>query len=452
MKTALGPALLTVLLTSSAPALANGRFPESNHIFVFPHDPDLVLLRVTFGLLVSHDRGKTFDWVCEQAIGYSGAEDPMYAVTPSNTYMASTFQGISVSRNQACGWAFAGGELTSQVFIDLATNPKDAKDVVVFASSYDRQDDAGQVLFLSKIWETKDDAQTFTALGTKLDPSLLGYTIDLAASDPNRIYISAVRDPGASPTGYLLTSKDHGQTWNELTVPLEGAERSVYIAGVDPHDAERVYLRTFNSSDKPARLLLREASPDGGPATLRTLYTSIAPLLAFALSPDGSRVYIGGLRDGVKSANTTDFVFEDRASIEAQCLTATSDGLWACSTEKSGFIAGFSKDDGRTFEPRLDFCTIRGPLACPAETPTGSVCPPVWPAQRSFLGCSATGDAGAAGQTSPDAGAPGAPLSASGSGCSSQGSDARVGMWGAIVSFVGAAIVMLRRSRRRARP
>ena len=37
-------------------------------------DPDLVILRVTFGLLVSHDRGKTFDWVCEQSINVTGGQ------------------------------------------------------------------------------------------------------------------------------------------------------------------------------------------------------------------------------------------------------------------------------------------------------------------------------------------------------------------------------------------
>ena len=269
---------------------------------------------MTFGLLISHDRGKTFDWVCEQSIGYIGIEDPMYAVTPSGSYLGTTFSGVSLSHDKACGWSFVGGDLADQVFIDLAPNPKDLKNLVVFASSYARQDDAGNILFLSKIWETKNEGQSFEPLGQPLDPGLLGHTVDLTTSDPNRIYVTAVRNPGVSPIGILLTSKDHGQSWEEMTVPLENNERAVFIAAVDPTDAERVYLRTANNPDKGSRLLLREAT-DGGPATIRTIYQATGALAGFALTPDGKKVYIGGPRDGSRSpARRTSRSPSDRSS------------------------------------------------------------------------------------------------------------------------------------------
>jgi hypothetical protein len=436
-------------MLASSPARANGRFPESNQIVFAANDPDLVLLRVTFGLLVSHDRGKTFDWVCEQSIGYSGVEDPMYAVTPSNKYVATTFQGLSVSSDRACGWSFASGELENQVFIDLSANPKDTKNVLVFASSYDRQDDAGNVLFNSRIWETKDEAQTFEQLGPKLDPGLLGYTIDLTATDPNRLYVTAVRNPGAQPKAFLLTSKDHGKTWEETQVPLEGTERAIFVAGVDPNDAERVYLRTSNTAqDKPTRLLVREA-PDAGPATIRSIYAAAGPLLGFALAPDGSKVYVGGPKDGVKVASTTDYAFQQRSTIQAQCLAINADGLWACSNEQNGFVAGLSKDDGVTFEPRLHFCDIRGPLGCSPGTPTNDRCSPLWPAQKAALGCEAADvDASSILDASPDAPRGFQPMSEpKSSGCDCHAAPA--GPWGALVSVVGAAIALVRRARRR---
>lgn len=440
-------AVAAAILASAPVALANGRFPESNQIAFAAHDPDLVLLRVTFGLLVSHDRGKTFQWVCEQSIGYSGVEDPMYTVTPSNAIIGTTFQGLTVTRDNACNWSFATGELNEAVFIDLSANPKDAKNVVVFASSYDKEDDAGKYYFTSKIWETKDEGQTFQQLGAALDSSLLGYTIDLTSTDPNRIYASAVRHPGPTPKGVLLTSKNHGQTWEEEPVQLLEEERSFFIAAVDPTNAERVYLRTYATSiDKPTRLLLREADPDGGAPTLRTVYAAPSALQGFALSPDGAKVYIGGPKDGVKVASTQDFVFEQRSNVEVQCLALGPDGLWACSNERSGFVAGLSKDDGATFEPRLRFCDIGGPIAsCGPGTATNDRCAQLWPEQKQILGCG--GDTGVPGDGGfADAGPGFAPDKPPPSGCDCHASPA--GPWGAFVSVVGAAVALLRRSRR----
>ncbi len=440
--------MLAAVLTSAPLARANGRFPESNQIVFAEHDPDLVLLRVTFGLLVSRDRGKTFGWVCEQSIGFSGVEDPMYTVTPSNAIVGTTFQGLTTSRDNGCGWSFAGGDLEKQVFIDLTANPKDKKNIVVFASSYDRQDDAGQILFSSRLWETKDEAQTFQQLGPPLDPSLLGYTVDLTASDPNRIYVTGVRDPGTEKArGFLLTSKDHGQTWAEEQVPLVSGERALWVAAVDPNDAERVYLRTSNMVDKPTRLILREAEPDGGTPTLRTVFTAQGALMGFALSPDGSKVYAGGPKDGVNVASTQDFAFEHRSNIEIQCLAINPEGLWACSNEQSGFIAGVSTDDGATFQPRLRFCDISGPLAtCGPGTPTNALCSPGWPTQKALLGCGALPDAGSGDGGFVDVGGFPPPPPKPGN-CDCHASPA--GPWGAVVSAAGIAVALVRRARRR---
>src|SRR5205807_1940663 len=125
--------------------------------------------------------------------------------------------------------------------------------------------------------ETTDQGATFTQLGTALDTRYLGYTIDLTATDPNRIYITAVKDPGPNSVGVLLTSKDHGKTWSEQVVPFIDTERALYIAAVDPRDADKVYIRLQNNPDKPGRLLVREANVDGGEAALRTIYTGKAP-------------------------------------------------------------------------------------------------------------------------------------------------------------------------------
>ena len=382
------------VLFSANEAHANGRFPESNQLIFSKTDHDLVLLRVTFGLLVSHDRGKTFDWVCEQSIGYSGVEDPMYATTPNGRFIATTFQGITGTDDQACSWKFAQGDGLTQVFVDLTQNPNDPANIVAFSSGYLRADDAGNTLFKSQLWETKDEGRSFTKLGPELDPQLLGYTLDVTKSDPNRIYLTAVRGNAA----LLLTSRDHGTTWTEQQLPLVGTERSIWIAAIDPDDADKVFLRTSNNPDAPGRLILREKDPtDPEKGTFKTLFTSKAPLDGFAISPDRSKIYVGSPLDGVYMAHTSDYQFTQQTTTAVKCLAAADDGLWACSNEGQlpvGFIAGISQDDGKTFSPVAHFCSIRGPLSCAQGSTTASLCVPVWPLQRDTLGCTDVPDAG----------------------------------------------------------
>jgi hypothetical protein len=431
----------------SSPASANGRFPESNAIFVTESDPDLVLLRVTFGLLVSHDRGKTWSWVCEKSIGASGVEDPMYTVTPGGTIVGTTFQGVAVSHDRACSFAYAGGELGSLVFVDLASKPTDPKTIVAFASSYERQDEDGGILFRSQLYETTDEAKTWTPLGQRFDPYLLGETVDYAARDPDRIYVSAIRNPGEIPKAALLTSKDHGKTFVTTEIPLVSSERAVFIAAVDPTNADRIYLRTQNATDLPSRLIV---SDDGG-KTFRDVYAAQGALLGFALSKDGKTVWVGGPKDGVRMASTTDFGFRQKSTIEVQCLTWTPDGLWACSSEKNGFVAGLSKDEGATFEAKLHFCDVTGALSCPPGTATKTQCEPAWPQQASLLGCAASADGGADGGdggTNPD-----------GDGSGGGGKSCRCGVVGApspltallagAASLAGVASFVARRRRRR---
>ncbi len=438
-------------------AHANGRFPQSNAIFFAPNDPNVVLLRTTFGLITSADRGKTWDWVCEQSVGLAGVEDPMYAVTPDGTMMSSTFQGLSVSHDKACNWSFVGGALDSLVFIDLASRPSTPGDVVAFASSYAGQDDAATIFFKSTLFETTDQGKTFAPLPAVFSQELLGETVDVTPSDPDRIYVSAVRDPDVNTTAWLLTSIDHGKTFVEHQIPLVQTEHAAFIAAVDPVNADRLYVRTSNAVDQPSRLLV---SDDAG-KTFRTVFTAKGPLLGFALSNDGQKVYIGGPSDGLQAASTTDFAFTKKSTVEVQCLKLADDGLWTCSSEKSGFVVGLTKDEGATFEPKMHFCDIRGPLTCAPGTSTNVQCSlggpapdavPRWPGQRATLGCSASVPDGGpeldGSVNGPDGSMePAAPPPMDGGGGCSVRAPSPTPV-AALLAAIGASIALVRRRRR----
>jgi len=438
--------------TSLAPsvAYANGRYPSTNAFFFSPNEPDRILLRVTFGLLVSTDHGKSWDWVCEQALGLSGSldEDPMYAITPSGAIVSSTFHGVDVSTDRLCTFPLVGAPLGSRVFVDLTSRPATPAEILVFASSR-----SGEGVYDSELLETKDEAKTFTSIGTPFpSKAFLGETVDVAPSDPERLYVTGIENKGLDERKTtLFTSRDHGKTWSGVAVALEGTEGSLYIAGVDPTNADRVYLRTSNLFDQPTRLIL---SDDGG-KTFRTIFAAKNPVAGFALAPDGTRVWVGSAADGLHSASTTDFAFTQKSKVQIQCLAYSADGLYACSNENNGFVAGLSKDEGATFTPVLRFCDIRGPLqGCATGTATqfectagGKIGKPPWPFQRLQLACDLP-DGGGRRDAGVDAGPAPAPAAPDDEGChTAPGSTGLASA--AFAAVLGALGVGLARRRRR---
>src|SRR4051794_18653606 len=81
-------------LCSAASAYANGRYPKADQLVTAPDDGDFLAVRATFGVLVSRDAGKSWDWICERAIGYTGVQDPTLGLLEGGTLLASLSEGI----------------------------------------------------------------------------------------------------------------------------------------------------------------------------------------------------------------------------------------------------------------------------------------------------------------------------------------------------------------------
>lgn len=382
--------LLALGLGAGGEARANGRFPASNAVIFSPANPDHVMVRVTFGLLATRDAGKSWRWICERAIGFSGLEDPSYTVTKTGTIVAGLFEGIRVSRDGGCTWdAVSTAGFT--VFIDTTLRADGA--VFALASAYDKQGDAG-ILFKSQLFVSHDDAKTFEKVGDLLDPTLLAESVEVSASDPSRVYISAVRGDSGPRQGVLLVSNDGGKKWIErkITPPTPGGahdggksgELAPFIAGVDPLKADRVYIRTSASPENPTRLLVTD---DAG-KTFRTLVSAKGPLLGFALAADGKTVAAGGPDDGLFGGAFDAKELTQTSALKVQCLGRGGAGhdLWACSNEASGFVAGSSSDDGAKFVPRLHLADISGALACQPGTGVAKDCEADWPKMQSQMG------------------------------------------------------------------
>jgi hypothetical protein len=491
MRLRVASALGAAVLLSALPAPANGRFPASNEFPFSPNNPDVIWLRTTYGILPSTDNGTTWSYICEDVMGLvsqggSGYEDPSIGLMANGNVVAADSRGVDLSTDQGCTWTCQGGMLAGQQVVDLDVFPSDMSKAVALVSTI-APNDGSTSNFDTQIFLTTDNGVTWTPLGPPLDPSVSVETIDVPNSDPTRVYVSGTRGFGGDKTASLFMYSMTSNTWTEQAIPAfdPTQELAIFIAGVDPNDADLVYLRTQGQAQGgESRLFVTQnaSAADGGavfvtptagsfdtPAALPS--EIVGELLGFALSPDGSKVWVGTRETGLWMASTSDFNFTSvNPNVQIQCLATRGSELWACSNSsysKAGWVAGVSTDDGATFTEKLCSVTaITSVLDCPAVDAghegcgstgnTAEVCPSVLAnictldsATDNFM-CEPCGPDG--GPESPpsgggaDAGSHGAAKNASSCGCSAVGNAG-----GAAGSVVGLIFIGVAVSRRRAR-
>lgn len=426
--------LAATLCGAPGTADANGRYPAAGLIAVDPSDPDHIVVRATYGLLSTEDGGKTWRWTCEQAIGFSDNEDPMIAIAKNGTLLAGVFKGLSVSTDRGCDWSYIGGDLEDRYVIDLATEKPSPDRAVAIASN-----GIGGGLFKTQVFETTDNGATWQQAGTNLPEEFLGLTIDVAPSDPNRLYASG-RYGSPDYQGAIERSDDRGQTWQHLEVTGSNDKSLPYLSAIDPNDPDVLYVR-LDWAEADALIV----SKDGG-ASWEQVFAGQGALPGFALSPDGSKVAIGGDKDGIWIAPTSTLEFTKVSPVRAKCLLWTSDTFFACADEfKDGFTVGVSKNEGATFEPLHHLREIC-PLECPAGTTTAESCEIQWGALALTIDALPCDE--------PDAGAPTSVASAGSSNEEGPGCSCGVengGATGGSLLLAAAALSAALRRRRRYR-
>jgi photosystem II stability/assembly factor-like uncharacterized protein len=407
-KTIFAACAAATVLVFAASSRANGRFPAANQLVFGPNDPNLVVLRTTYAVLPSNDNGATWRFLCEGILGLPSdqGEDPSVGVMADDSLLAGVpgyvggGLGLSVSADRGCNWNCIGGGLAHQSVIDIAVRPDTPSSAVAITGTYQTSDAASAVTY-SQIFETTDNGKTWAPIGQPIDPSVLVTTIDVAKSDPARIYVTGTRGLGSGRTASLFVSADRGNTWIEKAIPQFNADQelAVYIGAVDPNSADRVYLRssalmtggqsrlyfTGNAgADAGTTIAVSGSLPDDGGFTVEAGAANdiTGELLGLALSPDGSKIYVGTVETGLWMARTSDMVFQRKnPNVRVKCLATRNDELWACSDISSGFVVGESLDDGVTFTPKMHYVSsVCGPVDC-APNPGGP------------LGCGATDNA-----------------------------------------------------------
>jgi photosystem II stability/assembly factor-like uncharacterized protein len=388
VRTLWGPAVTaaTLALIVTAPARANGRYPLADQIAVDPRNPAHVVARATFGLLDSDDGGQSFRWICERAVGYFGVEDPPIAVTADGSTVVASSKGISVSSDGGCSWIRNPGLTGTWFGVDVTVVPARPHEALALVSSF--TDGA----YTASILKTINDGVTWNQVVPSLGASFLATTLEVAPSDPDRVYVSGKVLPGGSAA--MLRSDDGGRTWTRSSLEISGAY-SIFIGAVDPQNPDVVYLRTH--ADDIGRVALTS----DGAATWREIWQAPTDVSGFALSPDGVTVAVGGSSVGVSVASTVDYAFRKTSNVGAYCLTFWGDKLLVCTKEAiDNFSLGISDDLGEHFAPLLRLGEVL-PRACAADT-SASICAPEWSDIATTIGADAGKHPADAGPTGGD--------------------------------------------------
>jgi hypothetical protein len=449
-------ALVSAVALAPRPAHANGRFPMAQVVLApTGGDVGLVVVRTTFGVLISRDGGATFDWVCEENLGFTGTWDPPLALLPGGALVVAPPRGLR-STKDFCSFE-AEDALRDETVVDLTT----VKEKLFAATSTE-----GAPSF---VW--RRTRRGWERLGKGV-PGLQIDTIEVAPTRTERVYVTGYLAAGGRKA-HFLRSDDGGKTLVETNPKLERDGR-LFVSAVDPRDPNRVYVRQLHGAGSE---LYR--SDDGGKTLIHVLHMN-GGMTGFALRDDGSTVFAGSgdPSEGLLRSRDRGKTWEVASKLAVLCLKSAGKRLFVCSNHflPGGFPVGVSEDDGTTVRPLFRLADIRGPLGCDAGA--SEACERVWPATRALLTPSPV-DADAAApdeRTDDDAAAPTTPAASVGSEADARGggpgahdgrsracdcataigaprSTADVNARGAFATLAIAAFgVVLRRARRRRSP
>jgi len=365
---ALGTACVLALTTQ---VLANGRPPQTSSISFRPGLESEIVAGTSFGLLVSKDGGTTWRWMCEDALPYGGMYDPDYEVMNSGTFFATTFDGLKVNRD---GCTF---DLTP-----LAPPPKEPPDIKFFSVTARASDNTYYAAAADptdgKIYKSVDEGRNFTPLGT---PGELGdwwQSLEVAPSDPMRLYLTGFRfvqvpDAGSTKELLFFTSTNGGMSWTPISLSAFTAMKNstLEIAAVSRTNPLHVFARVTLEDNAIADGIYE--TTNGGGAWTKVLSKNASITLVLRANGD---VVAGTQTMGTfKRANGQTTWTELTTAPHPNCLVENAAGeVWAC-TQNYGTPGvpmdgyGIMKStDLVTWTPVLKYQDITEPVTCPSDT------------------------------------------------------------------------------------
>ena len=362
-----------VIISAARPARADGAFPDSLQILLPADQPNVIGLATNFGVILSEDAGRTWQWVCE-------GDELQYATLfqvgppPLNRFFAASIHGVVSSDDLACTWTVAGGLFAGSAGRDVFPDPADPDHVLAIALPIQ-----GQAVF-----ESTDGGLTFDRVVHQAGPQETVVGVEIAASDPRTLYVAGYLGPGVRPQ--LLRTFDGAATWETIDLQSVLGSSFVRIIAVDGSNPRRLYLRSQAAAYE--ELVISE---DGG-TTLARPVRIMGQLGGFAVLPSGTIVVGGVANVGTTKVGAAFRSRDGGLTFEpwpnpprVRALAHRGGTLYVAGDNyNDGFALAVSADEGTTLTPILRYEDVSAVKPC-VRAACGATCDyevsiGVWPA------------------------------------------------------------------------
>ena len=376
-----------MIIGAARPARADGAFPDSLQILLPADRPNEIGLATNFGVILSEDTGRTWQWVCE-------VEELQYAILyqvgppPLNRFFAASIHGVVWSDDLACTWNVAGGLFAGAVGRDVFPDPSNPDHVLAIALPIQ-----GQAVF-----ESTNGGLTFDSVLHQAGSQETPVGVEVAASDPRTIYVVGYFGPGVRP--YLKRTSDGGATWETVDLQQVVGSNPVRIIAVDRSNPRRIYLRVQAAAYEELAI-----SDDGGTTLVRPVRI-MGQLGGFAVLPSGTIVVggvanVGTMKTGAAfRSRDGGLTFEPWPNPPRVRALAHRDGMLFVAGDNfnDGFALAVSTDEGTTLTPILRYEDVSAVKSC-VRAACGTACDyevsiGVWPSSV----CDAAAPGGDAGE------------------------------------------------------
>jgi photosystem II stability/assembly factor-like uncharacterized protein len=378
-------------------ARADGAFPDSLSIYAPADRPHEIVVATNFGILVTEDDGKTWQWICEQAIGSYAS---LYQMGAPPAHAMYTIAGTQLLTSMdTCSWGKAGGSLMNALAHDEFADPNEPGKVFALARLMTNDGSSSPYgAFVSTDYGQTWSDSMYTA---PADAVLEG--VESSKSDPNTIYLAMYRTQPVRPL--LLHSTDGGKNWDAHEHSPYLASNVERILAVDPADPLTVYVRVVGQEVDQFAM-----TSDGG-TTLKYAFSLPAPTVAgantsmsaFLKQADGTLLVASRDAGAFRSTDGGKTFAPWPTAPHLRGLAERAGSIYAIADNfADNYAVGVSTDGGTTWKPLLRFDGICGVKSCGTIQ---STCATPWQAlitmfeiPPSVCGGSA-GSAGAAGMT-----------------------------------------------------
>jgi hypothetical protein len=347
-------------------AAANGRAPATSTIhFRQGHEQDIAA-GMTFGLVLSHDGGTTWQWVCEDAVGYGGVWDPDYSYTASGALFATTFNGLKVSRDAGCTF-----DSTPPGNLFVSADELAANGEVTFAS-VDPTDD--------KVYKSTDDGMTFPTSTTPPGAMVNDWYSSLIyqQGSSTNVWLSGYRFVGNTKTLLVWKSTNGGGSFTSVTIngiTRSSSSSALQIAGIDT--AGNAYAIVTYPDGQVGGDVYRLAPAAAAWVQIATYADGVSLLVR----SNGDLVLATPFNGAKKSTNLGTTWTPLANAPHITCLAENSaHEVWACTrnygdtTNPSDGFGIMKTTDLATWTGVLKYEDIQAPVSCAAGTIQKDVC------------------------------------------------------------------------------